>query len=58
MDNMKRIRHKITGLEAEYTEHFGDLPFLDLEPVEPGDETPCFDCVVDLDNDEDEDEDE
>lgn len=56
MGVMKRFRHKITGLEADYPDHFGDLPFLDLEPVEPGDETPCFDCSVQLEDDSEDEE--
>lgn len=56
MGIMKRFRHKITGLEADYPDHFGDLPFLDLEPVEPGDETPCFDCSVQLEDDSEDEE--
>lgn len=46
MGHMRRFRHKITGREDTYPDHFGDLPFLDLEPV---DGSPCEDCVVDLD---------
>ena len=45
---MKLFCHKVTGLEGMYPDHFGDMDFLQLEPVAPGDESPCVTCSIEL----------